>query len=97
MSAYPMDADRLVGDGGGVTIYQRPDGSRYALDRHGRGHELCFGEGAIGPARFDARAHADGVWPGSRSRPAVAAGRRPAAPTPAGAASRTSGGRTARR
>ena len=36
MSAYPMDGDRLVGDGGGVTIYQRPDGSRYALDRDGR-------------------------------------------------------------
>ncbi|HET6690643.1 MAG TPA: hypothetical protein VFG74_07235 [Miltoncostaeaceae bacterium] len=71
MSAYPMDDDRVVGDGGGVTIYQRPDGSRYALDPQGRGHELCFGEGAIGPARFDARERADGVWPGSRSGPAV--------------------------
>ncbi len=75
MSAYPMDGDRLVGDGGGVTIYQRPDGSRYALDRDGRGYELCFGEGAIGPARFDPRDRADGVWPGSRSLPAVHAAR----------------------
>jgi len=74
MTAYPMDRDRLVGDGGGVTIYQRPDGSRYALDHDGRGFELCFGEGAIGPARFDPRDRADGVWPGSRSLPAVHAG-----------------------
>jgi hypothetical protein len=68
-----MTSDRIVGDGGGVTIYQRPDGSRYALDPLGRGHELCFGEGAIGPARFDARELADGRWPGSRSRVAEAA------------------------
>jgi hypothetical protein len=66
--AYAMDDDRIVGDGGGVTIYERPDRSRYALDRRGRGYELCFGEGAIGPARFDARHLADGRWPGSRSR-----------------------------
>jgi hypothetical protein len=71
--ASPMAADRIVGDGGGVTIYQRPDGSRYALDARGRGHELCFGEGAIGPARFDARGLADGRWPGSRSYVAEAA------------------------
>ena len=74
VSAYPMDEDRVVGDGGGVTIYQRPDGSRYALDRRGRGHELCFGEGAMGPARFDARDRADGVWPGSRSQPGLRVG-----------------------
>ena len=73
MSTYPMDGDRVVGDGGGVTIYERPDGSRYALDRAGRGHELPFGEGAMGPARFDARDRADGEWPGSRSAPAVGA------------------------
>ena len=46
---YAMDDDRIVGDGGGVTLYERPDGSRYALDARGRGYELCFGEGAIGP------------------------------------------------
>ncbi len=71
MSEYPMHEDRLVGDGGGLAVYQRPDGSRYALDREGRGHELCWGEGAIGPARFDSRALSDGRWPGSRSRPGV--------------------------
>lgn len=75
--AYPMDDDRIVGDGGGVTFYERPDGSRYALDARGRGYELCFGEGAIGPARFDARALADGRWPGSRSYAAEAALARP--------------------
>ena len=64
---YAMDDDRIVGDGGGVTLYERPDGSRYALGARGRGYELCFGEGAIGPARFDARPLADGRWPGSRS------------------------------
>jgi hypothetical protein len=69
--AYTMEDDRIVGDGGGVTIYERPDRSRYALDRRGRGYELCFGEGAMGPARFDARDLADGRWPGSRSRGAV--------------------------
>ena len=67
MDTYAMEADRIVGDGGGVTVYMRPDGSRYALDRLGRGHELCFGEGAWGPPRFDSRALADGRWPGSRS------------------------------
>jgi hypothetical protein len=25
--------DRIVGDGGNVTVYQRPDGSYYSLDR----------------------------------------------------------------
>jgi len=70
--AYSMADDRIVGDGAGITIYERPDRSRYALDARGRGYELCFGEGAIGPARFDARALADGRWPGSRSRAAEA-------------------------
>lgn len=67
MTTCLMDDDRIVGDGGGVTIYMRPDGSRYALDRGGRGHELCFGEGAWGPPRFDSRVLADGRWAGSRS------------------------------
>jgi hypothetical protein len=73
MSEYPMHEDRLVGDGGGLAVYQRPDGSRYALDREGRGHELCWGEGAIGPARFDSRPLSDGRWPGSRSTAGVTA------------------------
>lgn len=73
MSYYPMHADRLIGDGGGVAVYERPDGSRYALDRRGRGHELCWGEGVLGPARFDSRALSDGRWPGSRCTIAVLA------------------------
>jgi hypothetical protein len=64
---HSMDDDRIVGDGGGVAVYQRPDGSRYALAVRGRGYEICFGEGANGPARFDSRPLADGRWPGSRS------------------------------
>ena len=71
--SYPMHEDYLVGDGGGLAVYQRPDGSRYALDREGCGHELCWGEGAIGPARFDSRALSDGHWPGSRTVVLVAA------------------------
>jgi hypothetical protein len=70
---YPMHEDLLVGDGGDLAVYERPDGSRYALDREGRGHELCWGEGVLGPARFDSRALADGSWPGSRSRVAAPA------------------------
>jgi hypothetical protein len=73
MDSHPMDDDRIVGDGGGVTIYRRPDGSRYALDRLGRGYEICFGEGAWGAPRFDSRHLADGTWPGSRSRAGAAA------------------------
>lgn len=73
MSSYPMHDDLICGDGGGVTVYQRPDGSRYALDRLGRGYELPFGEGVCGPARFDARPLADGAWPLSRSYVAVPA------------------------
>ena len=68
-----MHHDLLIGDGGGVAVYERPDGSRYALDPDGRGYELCWGEGVLGPARFDSRVLADGNWPGSRSRVAVAA------------------------
>ena len=67
MDAYAMHEDAVVGDGGGVTHYIRPDGSRYALDPDGRGYELPWGEGVLGPARFDSRALADGRWPGSRS------------------------------
>jgi hypothetical protein len=73
MSDHAMFRDLAIGDGGGVTVYERPDGSRYALDRRGRGYELCWGEGVAGPVRFDARPLADGDWPGSRSRVALAA------------------------
>jgi hypothetical protein len=71
MREYPMYEDVLIGDGGNLAVYERPDGSRYALDGEGRGHELCWGEGILGPARFDSRALSDGRWPGSRSRIAV--------------------------
>jgi hypothetical protein len=71
MYAYPMGGDQVVGDGGEITVYARPDGSRYALDRLGRGYEVCFGEGVCGPALFDSRHLADGRWPGSRSRAAA--------------------------
>ena len=73
MWEYPMDEDILVGDGGNLAVYQRPDGSRYALDPLGRGHELCWGEGILGPARFDSRALTACDWPGSRSVIAVPA------------------------
>ena len=73
MSEYPMHEDLLIGDGGNLAVYERPDGSRYALDREGRGHELCWGEGVLGPARFESRALATGRWPGSRSRIGVVA------------------------
>ena len=71
MLSFPMQDDLIAGDGGGVTHYIRPDGSRYALDRHGRGYEVCWGEGVAGPARFDSRDLADGHWPGSRSHAEV--------------------------
>jgi hypothetical protein len=73
MHAYPMDGDLVIGDGGGITVYARPDGGRYALDRLGGGYEVCFGEGVCGPARFDSRHLADGRWPGSRSYAAAPA------------------------
>ena len=66
-TTFDMSLDTIVGDAGGATVFERPDGSRYALDRRGRGHEVCFGEGVQGPARFDPRRLADGSWPGSRS------------------------------
>ena len=65
---FPMSGDRIVGNGGNATVYQRPDGSQYALDRSGRG-----GEGEtriIGPAEFDSRPEAiqrRNTWQGSRS------------------------------
>ena len=71
-----MSGDSIVGDGCNVTVYERPDGSRYALDRRGAGEE--WGDARVfGRARFDSRPLATGRWAGSRS----AAGE-PAAATP---------------
>ena len=66
-SKFPMDADRMLGDGGNVTVYERPDGSRYTLDKRGHGCE-CQGDLPIfGRARFDARELSTGRWDGSLS------------------------------
>jgi len=54
----PSASDIIVGDGGNTTVYRRPDGSEYALDREGRS-----GEGSTtvyGPAKFDSRSQAEG-------------------------------------
>lgn len=54
----PSPNDIIVGDGGNTTVYRRPDGMEYALDREGRG-----GEGSTriyGPAKFDSRSQAEG-------------------------------------
>ncbi len=64
---YPMSKDRIVGDGGNCTVYERPDGSLYVLDRSGRGGEAPRGTKILGPARFDSRSSASGRWAGSRS------------------------------
>jgi hypothetical protein len=64
-----MAADRVLGDGGNLTIYQRPDGSRYALDKRGRGEERAKDDPIFGRARFDSRGLASGRWPGSLSTP----------------------------
>jgi hypothetical protein len=65
---FPMEDDRIVGDGGNLTIYERPDKSRYTLDVKGRGAECTEDLPAFGRARFDSRNEASGRWPGSRSR-----------------------------
>ena len=36
----PSNHDRIIGDGGRVTVYQRPNGPWYALDRRARKCEL---------------------------------------------------------
>lgn len=59
----PSPNDIIVGDGGNTTVYRRPDGTEYALDREGRG-----GEGSTriyGPAKFDSRSQAEGGAGGS--------------------------------
>lgn len=66
---FPLSGDRVLGDGGNTTVYGRPDGTQYALDRSGRGAELPRGTRILGPAKFDSRPHASGRWTGSRSRP----------------------------
>ena len=58
--------DRIVGDGGNVTVYERPDGSWYCLDRDGRGAELPNGTAILGPAEFDSRDRASYDWAGAR-------------------------------
>lgn len=64
---FPMQDDRVVGDGGNLTIYERPDRSRYALDKRGCGHECEPDVLIFGRARFDAREQSSGTWEGSRS------------------------------
>jgi hypothetical protein len=63
----PMGDDEIIGDGGNVTVYMRPDGSRYALDKSGRGTEWSADAAIFGRARFDSRDLATGIWDGSRS------------------------------
>lgn len=65
---FPMADDRVVGDGGNLTIYERPDRSRYALDKRGNGREYDPDAPVFGRARFDVRDLASGSWEGSRSR-----------------------------
>jgi len=62
-----MADDEVIGDGGNVTVYQRPDRSQYALDKRGAGKELQPGTPIFGRARFDARELSTGRWEGSRS------------------------------
>ena len=69
LEKFPMDEDLVVGDGGNLTIYERPDSSRYALDKRGNGHEYEAGAPIFGRARFDARDNSSGTWEGSRSLP----------------------------
>lgn len=46
--------DMVLGNGGGCTIYQRADGSYYALDDRGGKCERS-GSRVSGPAKFDTR------------------------------------------
>lgn len=62
-----MAEDEVIGDGGNVTVYRRPDNSQYALDKRGMGRELDPGAPVFGRARFDARELSTGRWEGSRS------------------------------
>lgn len=64
---WPLEGDRVIGDGGNVTVYERPDESRYALTPSGKGREMDADAPIFGRARFDSRAKATGRWEGSRS------------------------------
>jgi hypothetical protein len=64
---YPMDGDQVIGDGGNLTIYERPDETRYALDKRGQGREYEASLPVFGRARFDSREQSSGAWEGSRS------------------------------
>ena len=66
---FPMSEDTVIGDGGNVTVYERPDHSQYALDKRGGGTEWESGSPIFGRARFDARELSTGRWQGSRSNP----------------------------
>ena len=70
-----MSDDAIIGDGGNMTVYERPDSSLYALDKRGGGRELEPGSPVFGRARFDARALSTGRWEGSRSTPETPEGR----------------------
>jgi hypothetical protein len=62
-----MADDEMIGDGGNVTVYERPDRSRYALDKRGGGMEIGPDVPVFGRARFDARELSTGQWERSRS------------------------------
>jgi hypothetical protein len=64
---FRMSGDAILGDGGSVTVYRRPDRSQYALDVHGQGGELASGTKILGAAKFDSRSVSSGEWAGSRS------------------------------
>lgn len=67
--ASGMEHDRVLGDAGNLTVYERPDGSRYALDKKGEGREWDPDGPVFGRARFDSRPLSSGRWSGSRSGP----------------------------
>lgn len=87
---FDMKADRIVGDGCNVTVYERLDSSRYALDRRGSGSEWNADQPVFGRARFDSRPLATGRWEGSRSLEASGAEAEPARARRRGSRFRTS-------
>ena len=64
-----MCEDKIIGDGGNITVYERPDGSRYSLDKRGVGTEWAADGQVFGHARFDSRELASGRWTNSRCLP----------------------------